>query len=164
MLGTPKVQSLILHTERQLVANGNGVNRNPSVLRQILHALLIYFANTYESVFGLDVGPPLHDPVAVAVLLSNLNNSNYGSKNPGFLYFDDRDGERFLVNVVTDGQHGSDLELTGEVGRTHASPLEHGKCGVTIPRRVDVDAFWNIVLDCLRRADDWNASRVNNQN
>ncbi|KKZ58474.1 DNA glycosylase [[Emmonsia] crescens] len=162
VLGTPRVQSLILQTEPQPVANGNGVNHTPSVLRQILHALLIYFANTYESVFGLDVGPPLHDPVAVAVLLSNLNNSNYGSKNPGFLYFDDRDGERFLVNVVTDGQHGSDLELTGEVGRTHASPLEHGECGVTIPRRVDVDAFWNIVLDCLRRADDWNASRANN--
>ncbi|EEQ83736.1 hypothetical protein RJZ56_006322 [Blastomyces dermatitidis] len=163
VLGTPNVQSLILQTETQPGANGNGVIPTPSVLRRILHALLIYFANTYESVFGLDVGPPLHDPVAVAVLLSNLNHSDNGSK-PGILNFDDRDGERFLVNVVTDGQHGSGPEITGEVGRTNASPLERGKCGVTIPRGVDVDAFWNIVLECLKRADDWNASRVSNQN
>ncbi|PGH08370.1 DNA glycosylase [Blastomyces parvus] len=164
VLGTPTVQSLILQTETQPGANGNGVNPTPSVLRRILHALLIYFANTYDRVFGLDIGPPLHDPVAVAVLLSNLNHSDNGSKHPGVLRFDDKDGERFLVNVVTDGQHGSDPEITREVGRTKAGPLERGKCGVAIPRGVDVDAFWNIVLECLKRADGWNASRVNSQN
>ncbi|EEH45274.2 trifunctional uridine nucleosidase/nicotinamide riboside hydrolase/nicotinic acid riboside hydrolase [Paracoccidioides brasiliensis Pb18] len=155
VLGTPKVQSLILQTEPQ-----QGTNGTSSVLRQILYALLVFFANTYESVFGLDVGPPLHDPVAVAVLLSNLNNRSSESKAPEFLHFDDRGGERFLVNVVTDGQHSSDPELTGEVGRTLASLLEPGKGGVTIPRGVDVDGFWNVVLDCLRRADDWNALRA----
>ncbi|OJD15280.1 hypothetical protein AJ78_04465 [Emergomyces pasteurianus Ep9510] len=164
VLGTPKVQSLILQTEPQPAVSGNGMSRPPSVLRQILHALLIYFGRTYDNVFGLDVGPPLHDPVAVAVLLSNLNSGNDGSKHPGLLRFDDGDGERFLVDVVTDGQHSSDPELTGELGRTHASPLERGKSGVTIPRGVNVDAFWNIVLDCLKRADDWNNSRANNQN
>ncbi|OAX83611.1 hypothetical protein ACJ72_02024 [Emergomyces africanus] len=164
VLCTPKVQSLILQTEPQLAENGNGVSRPPSVLRQILHALLIYFRNTYENVFGLETGPPLHDPVAVAVLLSNLNSINDGSKHLDFLRFDDREGERFIVDVVTDGQHGSGPELTGKVGRTHASLLERGKPGVTIPRGVDVDAFWNLVLDCLQRADDWNASRAINQN
>ncbi|PGH17333.1 hypothetical protein AJ79_01217 [Helicocarpus griseus UAMH5409] len=161
VLGTPKVQSLILQTESQLAVNG--AKPTPSVLRQILHALLIYFANTYDKVFGLDVGPPLHDPVAVAVLLSNLNNCSGGAKRPESLRFDDRDGERFLVNVVTDGQHGSDPAITGQVGRTIASPLEHGKGGVTIPRGVDVDAFWNIVLDCLSRADEWNALCIKNR-
>ncbi|EGC41055.1 uridine nucleosidase [Histoplasma capsulatum var. duboisii H88] len=164
VLCTPKVQSLILQTERQPVMGRSNVNLTPSVLRQILHSLLLYFAGTYETVFGLDVGPPLHDPVAVAVLLSNLNSSDNGSSHARYLHFDDRDGERFLVNVVTDGQHGSDRKITGEVGRTNASPVERGKAGVTIPRGVDVDAFWNIVLECLRRADDWNALRVGNRN
>lgn len=42
----------------------------------MLHDLLTFFAHTYASVFGITAGPPLHDPLAVAVLLSNLNPSN----------------------------------------------------------------------------------------
>ncbi|KAK2789066.1 Uridine nucleosidase 1 [Onygenales sp. PD_12] len=158
VLGTPNVQSLILQTEIEPVANSAA--RAPTVLRQILHALLVFFANTYDTVFGLDTGPPLHDPVAVAVLLSNLNSTSGENKQSELLRFDDRDGERFSVNVVTDGLHGTDSLLNGQVGRTVATPVEHGKAGVTIPRGVDVDGFWNIVLDCLKRADEWNTARM----
>lgn len=120
-------------------------------LRQMLYELLLFFAGTYTAVFGIDEGPPLHDPIAVAVILSNLN-PEYAQSNPASaIKFDDRDGERFLVNVVTDGQHGDTVAATGQLGRTIAK-LVKGK-GVTIPRGMDIDSFWDLLISCLERAE-----------
>lgn len=116
----------------------------------MLYELLVFFANTYHSTFGME-GPPLHDPLAVAVILSNLN-PDYEQAHPKeVIKFDDRNGERFAVQVVTDGEHGSTLEVTGQLGRTIAKPTE-GQ-GVSIPRAVDNQAFWELVLLCLERAE-----------
>lgn len=145
VLATRKTQSLILSTE-------SDEGSSTTVLRQILHGLLTFFAHTYDSVFGIDAGPPLHDPVAVAVLFSNLNNSQM-SGHQGLLQFDDKQGERYLVNVVTDGSHGNDVQTTGEVGRTVVTKVADGCGGVTIPASLDVDRFWAILLDCLERAE-----------
>ena len=91
------------------------------------------------------------------MLLSNLNPS-YAKKHPaGGLQFDDKSGERFDVTVITEGHHGTDVSVTGQLGRTLAVPAEGP--GVSIPRGVDVDSFWNIVIDCIQRADDCNAAR-----
>ncbi|CRG85778.1 hypothetical protein PISL3812_02794 [Talaromyces islandicus] len=120
-------------------------------LRQMLHELLLFFAGTYSAVFGIDEGPPLHDPVAVAVVLSSLN-PEYAQSNPASaIKFNDRDGERFLVNVVTDGQHGDTVAATGQLGRTIAKPVK-GK-GVAIPRGMDTDSFWDLLISCLERAE-----------
>ncbi|GAD97770.1 hypothetical protein PVAR5_6450 [Paecilomyces variotii No. 5] len=151
VLASPTVQSRVL-------TGTDDMSSEPTVLRRILHALLTFFANTYETVFGLDAGPPLHDPLAVAVMLSNLNPS-FSQANPDkALKFSDKGGERFVVNVVTDGKHGTDVSVTGQLGRTIVEPATGG--GVAIPRGVDLDAFWNIIIDCIQRADEWNASRV----
>ncbi|PGH08815.1 hypothetical protein AJ80_07774 [Polytolypa hystricis UAMH7299] len=162
VLATPKVQSLILQAEP---AQDGDISSDPkstaTILRQILHALLNFFATTYDTVFGLSAGPPLHDPLAVAVLLSNLNHPVGGEQKP-LLRFDDNDGERFLVNVVIDGQHSRDPLIVGQLGRTVTTSVPGGKSigGVAIPRGVDVDAFWNIVQDCLQRADDFNVQKA----
>ena len=140
----------------------NATGSGTSVVRQIFHALLLYFANTYDIVFGLDTGPPLHDPVAVAVLLSNLNPAiDSDERCYPLVRFSDKDGERFVVNVVTDGQHGTDPILVGQLGRTIAKSIEGGKRagGITIPRGIDVKAFWDTIMDCLRRADLCNVAR-----
>lgn len=152
VLADPEVQSRILQTDPNDVPCGS----KPTVLRQMLHDLLLFFANTYDTVFGIDVGPPLHDPLAVAVALSNINDN----LTSPLLKFDDKDGERFLVDVVTDGIHGSDPVLTGQLGRTLVQPVADPKAGgVAIPRGVDVPAFWDMIIDVLRRADAWNVSR-----
>ncbi|KAI2788784.1 hypothetical protein POX_e06805 [Penicillium oxalicum] len=150
VLASENVQTRILH-------GGRDTSRPPTVIRQILHALLTFFAATYEQVFGLATGPPLHDPLAVAVILSSLN-PNYATRYPlRALNFDDRGGERFAVKIVTDGQHGKDISVTGQLGRSIATPVPGP--GVAIPRGVDLDAFWNVILDCLQLADDCNSSR-----
>jgi uridine nucleosidase len=128
---------------------------SPSVLRQILHALLTFFAGTYKTVFGIDSGPPLHDPLAVAVILSNLNPSFAKSHPDKAIRFDDMGGERFAVTVVTDGHHGKDVSITGQLGRTIVKPME-GR-GIAIPRGVDTDAFWDLVVYCVERAEQFKA-------
>lgn len=130
----------------------------PTILRQILHALLTFFAATYEKTFGLTTGPPLHDPLAVAVILSTLNPA-FSSKYPNqALAFDDKGGERFALSIVTDGQHGKDVSTTGQLGRSVATPVDGP--GVSVPRGVDLDAFWDMVLQCVQLADDCNAARM----
>lgn len=123
-----------------------------------MHALLTFFAATYEKVFGLATGPPLHDPLAVAVVLSTLN-PDFAQKHPGqTLKFDDKGGERFALRVITDGRHGKDVSTTGQLGRSIAAAVEGP--GVAIPRGVDLPAFWDMVLHCVELADDCNAARA----
>lgn len=150
VLASREVQTRILH-------GSNDPSTPPTTLRQMLYELLLYFASTYETAFGLTAGPPLHDPLAVAVILSTLN-PIFADKHPDkALRFDDRNGERFAVTVATDGLHGNDVALVGELGRSVVSSHPTGVC---IPRGVDLDAFWGIILDCIKRADDLNATRA----
>ncbi|KAI5280230.1 Uridine nucleosidase 1, partial [Ascosphaera acerosa] len=150
VLATPDVLDAVLYADPV-------TRQHSSDLRQMLFDLLTFFTKTYKDVFGLVDGPPLHDPLAVAVLLSNLNPTLMA--RPGgpelALTFDDRGGERFHVRAVTDGVHQQDRARVGQLGRTVVTPLEGGAqgCGgVAIPRGVDVPAFWGIVKDCIRRA------------
>lgn len=149
VLASQAVQTRILHGSIHS-------NEEPTILRQILHALLTFFAATYEKAFGLNTGPPLHDPLAVAVILSTLNPA-FSTKHPNqALKFDDKDGERFALSIVTDGKHGEDVSVTGQMGRSIATPVEGP--GVAIPRGVDLEAFWNMILQCVQLADDCNAA------
>lgn len=150
VLASQAIQTRILHGSIHST-------EEPTILRQILHALLTFFAATYEKAFGLTTGPPLHDPLAVAAILSTLNPA-FASKHPNqALVFDDKGGERFALSIVTDGQHGKDVSVTGQLGRSVATPIDGP--GVAIPRGVDLDAFWNMVLQCVQLADDCNTTR-----
>ncbi|KAJ5294618.1 hypothetical protein N7508_009439 [Penicillium antarcticum] len=150
VLASQAVQTRILHGSTRS-------SQEPTVLRRILHALLTFFAATYEKAFGLTTGPPLHDPLAVAVILSTLN-PTFANKHPNqALAFDDKGGERFHLCIVTDGKHGKDSSVTGQLGRSIATPVQGP--GVAIPRGVDLDAFWNMILQCIQLADDCNSTR-----
>ncbi|KAJ5278988.1 Inosine/uridine-preferring nucleoside hydrolase [Penicillium angulare] len=150
VLADKNVQTRILH-------GSSDPSKKPTVVRQILHDLLLFFAGTYEKVFGLSTGPPLHDPLAVAAILSNLN-PVFAKKNPEkAITFDDKDGERFAIHIVTDGLHGQDVSVTGQLGRSIATPVEGA--GVAVPRGVDLEAFWNLILECVQLADDCNVAR-----
>lgn len=112
--------------------------------------LLIFFAYTYAEVFGITDGPPLHDPLAVAVLLSD-----HGIGGLGFL---DGEGERWAVDVVMAGAHSKVEAERGEVGRTVVRAVERsadGKFeGVRIMRGLDVERFWDVLEECVARAEE----------
>ena len=147
VLASPAVQSRVLH--------GSDPSIPPTQLRKLFHDLLVFFASTYHTAFGLTAGPPLHDPLAVAVVLSTLN-PTFVSQRPA-LKFDDNGGERFCIHIITDGVHGHDGAVTGQLGRSVAAPAESH--GVAIPRGVDVEAFWELILECIKEADQCNAGR-----
>ena len=99
-----------------------------------------FFAGTYAEVFSIIEGPPLHDPLAVSAAI-------YPE------IFDDKGGERFNIDIVTEGVHSADQKSVGELGRTKATKLPPGKGGCRIPRGVDLAKFWGSIESCLKRAD-----------
>ena len=104
-------------------------------LRRMFHDLLIFFAKTYSDVFGLVEGPPLHDPLAVAILLMNVADIEQQVR------FNDNGGERWDV----------DIELCGEqMGRT---VIKSAKEGAMIPRSLDTDQFWKVLDQALTAAE-----------
>ncbi|KAK0510209.1 hypothetical protein JMJ35_007603 [Cladonia borealis] len=136
VLASVEVQQLLVGDQRALVTG------QLSNVRHLFYQILVFFAHTYRDVFGLTKGPPLHDPLAVAILLDGLSE---------VIQFNDNGGERWHVNVVTDGLH-SDLEAEqGQVGRTMLTQAEEG--GVRIPRALDRFRFWQILDECLERAE-----------
>ena len=114
----------------------------------MLEEILAFFASGYDNFFGMADGPPLHDPLAVAALLPNSE------------VFQD-EGDRYTVTMVTAGEHtvvdGVDLEgARGQVGRTIVTPSRNGK-GVRIPRKLNVEVFWQTLSDCCTVAEGRNA-------
>eukprot|EP00793_Prasinoderma_coloniale_P006938 PRCOL_00001770-RA len=108
-----------------------GADEPKTPFRKAVHDLLLFFADTYQTVFEFD-DPPLHDPLAVLwVLRKDLFTTR-----------------RWYVEVDTS-----------------ANPLTAGqtcvdKLGVlskppncTVATRVDVGAFWEIMAECVARAD-----------
>jgi uridine nucleosidase len=136
-LATPEVcQELLYGFDKEVDGT------EATVLRVLFNQILTFFAKTYADVFGLTEGPPLHDPLAVAmVFLPDL--------------FDDKGGERFAVKVVIDGEHGVDeiARTTSQCGRTILTPLKAGGVGVRVPRGLDAGLIWRILDLCLKQAE-----------
>jgi uridine nucleosidase len=127
VFATETMQTLVLHSNQKK-------DQEPIRLRRMFYELLTYFAKTYADVFGLTDGPPLHDPLAVAVLLADANSALTR------INFDDRNGERFTV----------DVELgEPELGRTKVNLAFEG---IRIPRSLDTEQFWTVLNQCLERA------------
>lgn len=135
--------------EKLLYGLSNTEGKRTSRVRQMFHDLLVFFAHTYSDVFGLVEGPPLHDPLAVAVVLFDI-----GAED---LAFDDRDGERWNVDVVTDGKHSEWDAERGQAGRIII--WESMGPRVRIPNGLDVGRFWDVVERCLQRVDRLLASQ-----
>lgn len=121
---------------RNTMLNGK---HGPTRLRTMFNELFVYVAGTYENAWGMDQGAPLHDPLAVAVLMADHPDPDMR------INFNDNDGERWDLDVVLCGL---------EEGRTVATKLEHGMPGVMIPRSLDVDKFWEVLESCMAKADE----------
>ncbi|KAL7275418.1 Uridine nucleosidase 1 [Rhizina undulata] len=114
-------------------------------LRRMLHELLTFFSETYASVFNITAGPPLHDPLAVAAIIPR-------DEIP-FEY------EEIAVDVIC---HGDDVGRTVKVsleeeGWIRGEALGKGgkemKTVVKVAKRVDVEKFWSVLLECVGNAD-----------
>jgi uridine nucleosidase len=96
-------------------------------------------------------GPPLHDPLAVATVLTGA-----GDYEIPFYDSDPKTGarERYQVTVITDGTLEEAHAGLKETGRTVVRLLPPGEEGVRIPRGLDIPKFWNVLEECMERADE----------
>ncbi|EPE07095.1 uridine nucleosidase [Ophiostoma piceae UAMH 11346] len=155
VLATAEVQDLLLHGPDATASAESTAGTGKTTLRTMLVQLLNFFADTYSKVFGIKEGPPLHDPIAVAAVLTGLS-----TEIPFYDYKEtdaSKTPERFEVKVVTDGTTPEALAGKGETGRTVARLLEPGQEGVRIPRGLDIPLFWKVIEECTTRADEANA-------
>lgn len=118
----------------------------PTHLRKMLHDLLTFFSKTYADVFNITLGPPLHDPLAVAAVLPTDEIK--------------WDFEEVRVHVVCDGEEiGQTVkrpkgEKVDEVrGEELGAGGELVECVVKVSKGVDVDAFWKLLLGCVGKVD-----------
>lgn len=148
VLATGDVQEMLLWGR-----DGERAGEAKTRLRQMLVELLFFFAKTYKDTFGIAEGPPLHDPLAVAAVLTGA-----GKDEIPFYDFDPklepnaRQRERYEVTVITEGSY-QDAQEGAQTGRTLVRLLEPGEEGVRIPRGLDIPAFWEVIEDCVEKAD-----------
>ncbi|KAK3383837.1 Inosine/uridine-preferring nucleoside hydrolase domain-containing protein [Lasiosphaeria ovina] len=172
VLTTREVRDLILY------GPGHGHDGQPetgpgkTTLRTMLVELLMFFAKTYSDVFGITEGPPLHDPLAVAAILTDIgtddNNNNNNNMENAIPFYDfdplkttasassSPPAERFDVAVVTEGTY-EDAHAGARTGQITATLLPPGEQGVRIPRGLDIPRFWKVLEECVSRADAANA-------
>lgn len=112
----------------------------------------------YRDHFGIVEGPPLHDPLAVAAVLTGteweIEFYEYDKNNPST----DNKRERFDIKVITEGTHEDALRRGSRLGQTIATLLPPGEEGVRIPRGLDIPKFWKVLEECVQRADEANAA------
>ncbi|KAM6539083.1 Uridine nucleosidase 1 [Fusarium falciforme] len=151
VLATPEVREMLLYGPE---AEKTGPGK--TTLRTMLVELLYFFAQTYADTFGITAGPPLHDPIAVAAVLigteSEIPFSEWDAKHSE----PPEHNERFEVTVITEGTF-DEAKAGKQTGRTLAKLLPPGEEGVRIPRSVDTAKFWQVIEECIERADAKNA-------
>lgn len=121
-------------------AGATDTSKTPTPLRALFTQIMSFFAGTYAEVFAITEGPPLHDPLALAAAIY-----------PDM--FDDKGGERFQVDIVTEGVHSVNQQDVGQLGRTKVKQLPPGEGGCRIPRGVDLEKFWGLVETSFQSAD-----------
>jgi uridine nucleosidase len=142
VLGTKSVRlTQLFGSDQPLDPSTADTSRTPTPIRALFTQVMAFFASTYAEVYAITDGPPLHDPLAVVAAI-----------DPDI--FHDEDGERFSVDIVTEGVHSTDPSQVGELGRTKVSKLSHGEGGCRIPRGVDLVKFWQLVENCLKSAEE----------
>ena len=101
----------------------------------------------------MDAGPPLHDPLAVAVVLDDIGAEEMGFEGLGLgSGFVEEVGKmtkeeaRFSVEV--------DVSHREQVGRTRIKTREDSKAGVSVLGKVNVAKFWDVVDECIVRAEE----------
>ncbi|KAI1127697.1 inosine-uridine preferring nucleoside hydrolase-domain-containing protein [Nemania abortiva] len=166
VLATKDVQELLLRGADHKAVEGEakGEAKAKSTLRQMLIELLMFFAETYRTrfsdYFGIVEGPPLHDPLAVAAILTGTTYEipfyDFDPVNPEV----PARRERFEVRVVTEGTLEDARDKGTQTGRTLVRLLKASEDGVRIPRGVDIELFWKVIEECCQRADEANAKRA----
>ncbi|KAH3679602.1 hypothetical protein WICMUC_000834 [Wickerhamomyces mucosus] len=102
--------------------------------RKLIHDLMIFFAETYKERQGFSKGPPVHDPIAVYLLLNEYN----------LLKFVDQSFKYEYLNLnVSEEQNENEGQIL----------YEKDSEGVKVVFNVNVEQFWDILLSVIDIGD-----------
>lgn len=120
----------------------NGPFPTTNFVRRMLYELLEFFGATYLREFGdeFKAGPPVHDPLAVVALLP-LYFPGGGPPDLKMKYTE------YAMDVVTDGSPNP-KDQQNHVGQT-VIVGEDREYGVRVVESMDLDVFWNLLLESL---------------
>ena len=123
---TPEIQSRIL-----------GEELNTTDMRRAFYNISEEFRKVYKEARSFSTGPPVHDPVAVAVLLALED--VFGNHD-----FYNLEYKRGIVEVETSGE---------KEGMTTLHRVADDEPGSFIAYDIDITKFWNLVFEAFAFAD-----------
>lgn len=130
-----------------------------SPLRAALRSLLLYFADSYSKHFGFDVGPPLHDPLAVLAAIILPPEEEEGEEGGG-----EKTRERKqrspafeLTRARVDIEVSSHLSLGQSVvdllPRQLGRSRELGEPNAWVATKVDLGVLWGMLARAIEGAN-----------
>eukprot|EP01126_Amoeba_proteus_P041490 TRINITY_DN4465_c0_g2_i9.p1 TRINITY_DN4465_c0_g2~~TRINITY_DN4465_c0_g2_i9.p1 ORF type:complete len:289 (-),score=38.02 TRINITY_DN4465_c0_g2_i9:95-961(-) len=141
----PEAAKIVFESGLRIVQIPLNVSHTVLVTKEILQTLrswntpfttlfveaLIYFEETYRKVFGFEDGPPLHDPLAVAYVIA-----------PELFEVSFMRVDIETTSELTSGQTVCDIyNVTGRQKNVH------------VATKVNVERFWNLMLDAFSKAN-----------
>lgn len=138
VLATPKVMSRLY----------NPAGSNNSKIRELFAVILSSFSKSYKEVYPNCPGPPIHDPLALFIVLPMLAESTpeleFHMENSGLRYI------QRIVDVVLEGNRA------GETVYVHhdMDPLKIEVGGLIVAQNVDSSFFWEQIFLALKLADE----------
>ncbi len=139
----PEALEVVLKSELPITMIGLDVTHQALITKEIfdkleamntevsktMTGLMRFFAKTYNDVFEMP-DPPLHDPLAIAVLIDPTVTKN-----------------RFVnVEIELNGTHTRGATVVDIYNRTGR------KANVNVALELDFDKFWNMMLDAVDKA------------
>ncbi|KAI5953670.1 URH1 [Candida jiufengensis] len=112
-----------------------------SDLRLAFFKILMFFTLTYKQENSMSLGPPLHDPVAVYILLPFIDNN---FKEYGYKFIQ----KRITVEINNKERIGECIYLNN-----NSVENENEDDGVNIGEELDASKFWECLLKCLHNAE-----------
>lgn len=132
---------------------------NKQKLRTLFYELFLFFKKTYKDVQGFTNGPPIHDPMTLYPLLQFYNYESSDIVRFKYMKMDidiitdldsDDAGMIFSVKEYNDPLQLNDSEY--ENGMQYQNLTANP--GVIVGYDINIDYFWEQILDCLTRAQE----------
>ncbi|CEP20255.1 rihA [Cyberlindnera jadinii] len=119
---------------------------NTTAFRTMIYDLITFFASTYKEAQGFDRGPPIHDPVAVYVLMQVYHLRDCGVNS-----------QQLEIHVDEHGEHeGKMISAACDDTVSRGGPR-----GVSVVFDIDVRQFWTDLLETITIADGCISEQAN---
>lgn len=123
-----------------------------STIRKLFYDIVMFYAESYVINHNITAGPPVHDPLAVFLILALINKQDNVSDDIEFKYL------KRKLTIVQQGEREGETQITNN----DFDEQKEEENGVYIGTDVNVQLFWKYVLDALDIAETHVANYAKN--